>query len=129
MTNEERIQKWLQRSETDAPEELEHAPARAKRAPERAERLDPEALSPARQLGGGSLEQARLDILARRQKRWQRLLGRLGGFVALPLLIVFLYVKLAATPLYQGEAVFTVQTSTQSAPSPTAGLFSVGSGG
>lgn len=127
MTNEERIQKWLERSETAMPEELETAlPRPARSAPERAERFDPDAFSPASNVGEASLEQARLDILTRRRERWHRLLGRLALFGALPLLIVFLYVKLAATPLYQGEAVFTVQTSTESAPSPTAGLFSVG---
>jgi capsular polysaccharide transport system permease protein len=84
----------------------------------------PPGLDPLPQPDG--IEDARTDILLRRRRRWRQFLGRFGLFVALPLLIVLLYVELIATPLYQGEAVFTVQTSGQAAASPTAGLFAVG---
>jgi capsular polysaccharide transport system permease protein len=127
MTNEERIQKWMERSETAFPEELDAPAARAKWGPaERAERVDPDSFPPLTALGDSALDEARLDILTRRQQRWRKLIGRAALFGGLPLLIVLLYVKLIATPLYQGEAAFTVQTSSESAPSPTAGLFSVG---
>jgi len=45
-----------------------------------------------------------------------------------PVLAVLLYVALIATKLFQAEAIFTVQTSSQSAPSPTAGLLAFGAG-
>lgn len=71
----------------------------------------------------------RETILDRRRARLRSLLRRFALFVGLPLLAVLLYVSLIATPLYRGEAVFTVQSTTQSAPSPSAGIFSIGSAG
>jgi capsular polysaccharide transport system permease protein len=76
-----------------------------------------------------ALEDARIAILERRRIRWRLIARRVLLFVAIPLLVVLLYIGLIATPLYQAEAVFTVQTSSSAAPSPTAGIFSVGGGG
>lgn len=75
------------------------------------------------------LEQARAAIVARRVGEWRATMRRLALFVAAPIMAVLLYAGLIATPLYQGEAVFTVQTSANSAAAPNAGLFSVASGG
>lgn len=134
MNNDERIRRWRQErgsrvarhgALTDEPLD-EPPPAR----PPRAERIVPlERSEPAQRFPDElGVEDARLAIIARRQIRWRRILRRGLLFVALPLLGVLLYMSLFATRLYQGEAVFTVQTSAQAAPSPVAGLFAVGGG-
>ena len=76
-------------------------------------------------LAKSRLEEARRAILERRSHKWRASLKRLALFVAGPILAILLYVSLFATPLYEGEAVFTVQTSANSAASPSAGIFSV----
>lgn len=124
MTNEERIRKWQEKRAGEAQPEPAFGPGAPRFAP-RSERVaGPDT-------GGfaDGLDDARSDILDRRRQRWRLFLRRFGLFVALPLLIVLLYVELIATPLYQGEAVFTVQTSGEAAPSPNAGLFAFGSAG
>src|SRR4029079_2797636 len=124
MTNEERIRKWQEKRAGEAQPEPAFGPGAPRFAP-RSERVaGPDT-------GGfaDGLDDARSDILDRRRQRWRLFLRRFGLFVALPLLIVLLYVELIATPLYQGEAVFTVQTSGEAAPSPNAGLLRFGSAG
>jgi capsular polysaccharide transport system permease protein len=134
MGNEERIKRWLAerqaRSATGAekPPPLTDDPDPAPRS----ERAELQGDAPERPAAAPSasdearLEEARLAILERRRERWRMLVRRAMLFVAVPLLSVLLYIGLIATPLYQGEAVFTVQTSADAAPSPSAGLFGVG---
>lgn len=69
------------------------------------------------------------EILNRRRDRVRGVIRNLALYLIVPLVAVYLYVSLVATPLFRSEAVFTVQTVSQSAPSPTAGIFSVGSAG
>lgn len=134
MGNEERIKFWLAERQSkglrrSAPtvDELDKAAAR----PNRSERMelhgDPADPGPAH-VGSDDtrLEEARLAILDRRRERWLKLVRRAMLLVALPLLAILLYMQLFATPLHQGEAVFTVQTSGEAAPSPSAGLFAIG---
>jgi capsular polysaccharide transport system permease protein len=59
----------------------------------------------------------------------RRIARRTFLFAIVPLLVVFLYVSLIGTKLYQGEAIFTVQTSSEGAPAANAGLFAIGGGG
>jgi len=123
MTNEERIRKWREKRSGEIDTDAGFAPAEKSRFAPRSERpMDPASSS-------DGLDDARNQILVRRRNRWQLFMRRIGLFLALPLLIVFLYIELVATPLYQGEAVFTVQTSGDSAASPNAGLFALGGGG
>jgi capsular polysaccharide transport system permease protein len=75
------------------------------------------------------LEEARRAILERRSLRWRASLRRAMLFLVGPLAAILLYVSLFATPLYEGEAVFTVQTSASSAASPSAGIFAMAGGG
>jgi capsular polysaccharide transport system permease protein len=131
MDNDERIRKWREErgskgaaagaSAQDPLVDLDRKPERrsAGNGDEASARLPDE----------GTLDEARIAILERRQLRWRTVARRLLLFLAIPLLLVLLYIGLIATPLYQGEAVFTVQTSSTSAPSPTAGIFTVGGGG
>jgi capsular polysaccharide transport system permease protein len=72
------------------------------------------------------IQDARLAIIERRKVRWRTIFRRTLIFALIPLVVVLLYLWLIATKLYQGEAIFTVQTSSQSAPSPTAGLLAIG---
>lgn len=131
MDNEERIRKWREGRAAggvkrpfaeDQPRKSAGAPdiQSAPRSDERARQPLPDDLD---------VEEARIAIVERRRANWRRIMRRVAIFVALPLLTVLLYIALIATPLYQGEAVFTVQTSSDAAPSPAAGLFGVGSGG
>lgn len=122
MENEERIRKWREKRGEGAVAETALGATEPPRFAPRSER---QARSDADGQSTG-LEQVQRDILQRRRRRWHTFLKRIGLFVALPLFIVFLYIELVATPLYEGEAVFTVQTSGESAASPTAGLFAVG---
>lgn len=117
--NEERIRNWQERRklvEVDldpAPQEPEPAKFVGRAAgPSTAE---------------SRLDDARREILERRRRRWRGNLRSAALLVAAPLLAVLLYVGLIATPLYEGEAVFTVQTSANSAASPSAGIFAIGS--
>jgi capsular polysaccharide transport system permease protein len=131
MNNEERIRKWLDERQASADVDVDAGLARLNRpAPARAERrVEPERGEQAPSFlvpDDASLDAAKAEILERRRQRWYRLLRRAGLFAGLPLLAVFLYASLIATPLYQGEAVFTVQTSAEAAPSPSAGLFALG---
>lgn len=140
MDNEERIRRWRQEREsrvtgrrvlTDDPVEERTAAPLPPRAEKRSVPPEPPKHAEAAQRLPDELgvEDARLAILQRRQIHWRRILRRAFLFVVLPLLAVLLYVGLVATKLYQGEAVFTVQTSSQSAPAPAAGIFAVGTGG
>jgi capsular polysaccharide transport system permease protein len=133
MENEDRIKRWRQQREArgaapagltdDDEDDLAglNPPRRA-----RAERADaaPEETLPHEI----SLADARAAIRERRRARWRLILRRAFLFIALPLLTILAYVWLIATPLYQGEAVFTVQTSSESAPAATSGLFGLGAG-
>jgi len=123
MDNDERIRKWREkRGEQALDEPVFPTPGSPRIAPRSERPLDPASSS-------DGLDEARNQILVRRRERWRLFMRRIGLFLALPLLIVFLYIELVATPLYQGEAVFTVQTSGDSAASPNAGLFALGGGG
>lgn len=134
MNNEERIRKWRQERGSRGARTalLGDDPIEDVVAKERLERPGPggasapgtTALPP-----GASVEDARLAILKRRQIRWRRIRRRVGLFVLVPALAILFYLWAIATPLYQGEAVFTVQTSSDSAPSPNAGLFALGTSG
>jgi len=113
--NEERIRNWQDRRRA-GPVDLDVQPA-----------IRPEP-SPGHgnpPLNESRLDEARRAILERRSQRWRASLKRLALFVAAPVFAIFFYVSLFATPLYEGEAVFTVQTSANSAASPSAGIFAV----
>jgi capsular polysaccharide transport system permease protein len=129
MDNDERIQKWREQrggatgSRPNATDDV-----RADRASPR-ERTATADADPAPVLPDeAALEDARIAIIERRQERWRLIARRAVVFVLIPLLLVLLYIRLIATPMYQGEAVFTVQTTSSAASSPTAGLFSVTAG-
>ncbi|WP_205480832.1 hypothetical protein [Sphingomonas arenae] len=132
MDNDERIRRWRQgRAAGDTAAVIERPKLRDKAVTtERAE--TPGSItsdgSDAAASGMASIEEAQLAIVARRQAQWGRLIRRFMLLVAVPLAVILSYILLIATPLYQGEAVFTVQTSSQSAPSPSAGFFTLGSG-
>ena len=113
--NEERIGNWQDRRKAE-PVDLDVQPAN---------RPEPSPGSGNLPFGESRLEEARRAILERRSHKWRASLKRLALFVAGPILAILLYVSLFAIPLYEGEAVFTVQTSANSAASPSAGIFSV----
>jgi capsular polysaccharide transport system permease protein len=75
-----------------------------------------------------SVEEARAAIRERRRERWRQMLRRIFLWLGIPVLAILAYIWVVATPLYQGEAIFTVQTSAESAPAATAGLFGLGAG-
>ena len=136
MTNEERIRKW--RQEQGARTALLDEDFLADFDPGEWERPQPTARAPsAEDVGPRSpglperleIEDARLAILQRRRDRWRLIVRRAAIFVGAPLIAVLTYIWMVATPLYQGEAVFTVQTSADSAVSGNAGLFALGGGG
>jgi len=114
--NEERIRNWQERRKADTVD-LDVQPATT---PHHWPLPGHGASS-----GESRLEEARRAILERRNQRWRATLRRLILFIAAPLAAILLYIGLIATPLYEGEAVFTVQTSANSAASPSAGIFSV----
>jgi capsular polysaccharide transport system permease protein len=117
--NEQRIRNWQERRKVAAGDvAVDFAPV------ERQQPAEPGG-SPEMPFGADRLEQARAAILERKAQRWRKTLRRLALFVAAPVLALLLYVGLIATPLYEGEAVFTVQTSASSAAAPNAGLFGV----
>ena len=134
MTNEERIRKWQQERGARAPRQAvltdalleddvtDLPPARSERRTAR----EPRAEEVRRLPTGLEIQDARLAIIEQRQVRWRRVLRRALIFALIPLLAVLAYVSLVATKLYQGEAVFTVQTSSKSAQAPSAGLFAMG---
>lgn len=134
MTNEERIRRWQQergsRSSraaviTDDLLEEDLAEAQPTRSEQRVMR-DPRGEGAPRLPNALEIQDARLAIIERRQIRWRSILRRTLVFAVIPLIAVLFYVSLVATKLYQGEAIFTVQTSSESAPAPTAGLFALG---
>lgn len=136
MGNEERIKRWRAEREARAAAGTAGAPPAFDDEP-RSRRADTSGLkfSPAGETGAETaipdesrLEEARQAILERRRQRWRNLVQKAMLFVAVPLLVILLYMGLVATRLYQGEAVFTVQTSAESASAPAAGLFGVGAG-
>lgn len=131
MDNEDRIRRWRESrgGRDDAAKAAAAAPPAGARAP--GSEANPGDTDPA---GPGlpddaALEEARIAIMERRNARWRTIVRRTMLFGAIPLLFVLLYVGLIATPLHQGQAVFTVQTASTSAPSPTAGLIGLGGGG
>lgn len=119
--NEERIRNWQERRLASVSEVVP--------APTAFEQPGPGPSGPEQGKPAGSaaerLEQARAAILERRTGQWRKTVRRLGMFVAAPVAAVLLYAGFIATPLFDGQAVFTVQTSASSAASPTAGLFGV----
>lgn len=128
MGNEERIARWraarqggpsIKADVLDEPDidTVRHAPRSD--APDRSPGTD-------RLTDTSSLEDARFAIIERRRQRSRKLVQRAMLLVALPLLAILLYVELIATKLHQGEAIFTVQTSAEGAPSAGAGFFAVG---
>ncbi len=120
--NEQRIRNWQERRKTvdsvtePAPVGLDQRPTAKPFEPENG------------RSGADRLEQARAAIVDRRASRWRATVRRLGLIVAAPILAVLLYAGMIATPLYQGEAAFTVQTSANSAASGSAGLFAITTG-
>ena len=126
MDNDDRIQRWRQQREGRAAGSEPASPVTA---------LDWTAAEEEPPAGAAASHEAadvdamRETILERRRLRVRRLATRAALFLGIPLLIVLAYVALIATPLHRGEAIFTVQTSADSAPSPTAGIFAVGGGG
>lgn len=131
MDNDERIRKWRQERGAQIPDikgsvVAEDAdPAKEPRADRRAS-IDADGPSLPDDV---ALEEARLAIVERRRVRWGDILRRVVLFVGIPLLAILLYTSLIATKFYQGEAIFTVQTSQQAAPAAAAGIFSVGGAG
>lgn len=113
--NEQRIRDWQERrkagvADLDAATTAEHWPT---------------PNSGAMPISDSRLEEARRAILERRSLRWRASMKRAMLFLAAPVAAILLYVGVFATPLYKGEAVFTVQTSSGSAAAPNAGLFAV----
>jgi capsular polysaccharide transport system permease protein len=68
---------------------------------------------------------ARMLLLERRQARFRELSRQLALFIGVPTLIVAVYLFFIATPLFETESAFTVQTSQDSAAPPAGGLFAV----
>lgn len=130
MDNEERIRKWRQGRARDrdlAVDLLDDPADDLTSARGERRQVTGEAIGSTPRLPSDvEVEDARLAIVRRRRLRWRQILRRTALFVLLPLLAVLFYAMFIATKLYQGEAIFTVQTSAQAAPSPTAGLFAVG---
>lgn len=129
MDNDERIKRWRQTRSAGRPamespmsDPLVDTPFR----PRSDQRADVGERPPVALPDDAALEDARQAILERRRMRWRRLVRRIGIFLAAPALAVLLYMGLAATKLYQAEAVFTVETGKDSAPAANAGLFAVG---
>jgi capsular polysaccharide transport system permease protein len=132
MGNEDRIKKWREQRQSGGATPAWSAAGPSARSDD--ERSDVRAeLSdlPIPSLPDDStLEQVRLEILDRRRMRWRLFVRRALIFFGLPLLVILAYTELIATPLYQGEAVFTVQTSSDAAPagSTTTGIFGISAG-
>jgi capsular polysaccharide transport system permease protein len=131
MDNEERIKRWREQRQSqpspalpDDDDDFADLDALALKRAGAAERADasPGAARPHEI----SLEEARAAIRQRRRARWRQLTRRLAFYVGIPLLAILAYVATIATPLYQGEAVFTVQTSQEAPAAATAGLLGLG---
>lgn len=109
--NEDRIRNWQERRKFAA------------------EAVDPVDAAPSaddKEAGPESrLDQARREIVERRRLRWRSNLRLLALLVLAPIGAIMLYVGLVATPLHEGEAVFTVQTSSNSGAAAGPGLFTV----
>lgn len=129
MDNDERIKRWRDQRNARGPanpiDDDEDDIAVGAAARERVERSDSAGEPRSHEI---SLDEARATIQLRRRERWRLVIRRAVTFIGVPLLTFLAYVWLIATPLYQGEAVFTVQTSSQSTPAATAGLFGLGAG-
>jgi capsular polysaccharide transport system permease protein len=132
MNNDERIRRWRKERLPEVAaalgdDDLGDLPDMDAAAFERAEAGSAAASAPALQLAHEiSIEEARAAIARRRREQWRRLVRNAALFVGVPLLAILSYVTLIATPLYQGEAVFTVQTSSDSGTAANAGLFGLG---
>ena len=109
--NEDRIRNWQERRKfaTEAVELVDAAPS-----------ADDKESGPE-----SRLDQARREIVERRRLRWRSNLRLLALLVLAPIGAIMLYVGLVATPLHEGEAVFTVQTSSNSGAAAGPGLFTV----
>ena len=131
MNNEERIKRWREQRTSQSPRDLPEIEddlpdmdvlGLGRTGPsERAE-----AAGAAPRPHEISLDEARAAIRQRRRLRWRQLTRRLAIFLGIPLLAILAYIALIATPLYQGEAVFTVQTSAEAPASATGGLLGLG---
>lgn len=110
-TNEKRISDW-QAARSARADEPVHAKARTNGNGERST------------LAVGELDSVRRGIERDRLDRRRNLVTRLFLFLGIPVVAVFAYASFIAQPLYDGEAVFTVQTSQSAAPAPNAGFFS-----
>jgi capsular polysaccharide transport system permease protein len=126
MDNEERIKRWRQQRQSPQPspalpedEDFADLDTVALNRPDPGERTG--SATPGGRSHEISLEEARLAIRQRRRERWRLLTRRLAFYVGIPLLAILAYVAFIATPLYQGEAVFTVQTSQEAPPAAAAG--------
>ena len=131
MSNEERIRRWREQRLPDLSARLSDDDVAEDAAPAALDRPD---AKPRGKAGTAvarpheiTLEEARAAIRYRRREQWRKILRRTGLYVGIPLLAVLAYIALIATPLYQGEAVFTVQTSADTGSAATAGLFGLGS--
>ena len=131
MSNEERIRRWREQRLPDLSARLSDDDVAEDAAPAALDRPD---AKPRGKAGTAvarpheiTLEDARAAIRYRRREQWRKILRRTGLYVGIPLLAVLAYIALIATPLYQGEAVFTVQTSADTGSAATAGLFGLGS--
>lgn len=129
MDNEDRIRRWRERRQADAtlaagadgyPEEA------GIDWPETGEAPSPELRAPPPDI---DLETMRETILQRRRDRFRTLLKRIAIFAGIPLLVILAYVGFVASRLYSAESVFTVETTSEAAPSPVAGIFAIGSAG
>lgn len=130
MSNEERIRRWREQRLPDLSARLsddvaeDAAPAALDRPDAKPRGKSGTAVARPHEI---TLEEARAAIRYRRREQWRKILRRTGLYVGIPLLAVLAYIALIATPLYQGEAVFTVQTSADTGSAATAGLFGLGS--
>ena len=130
MSNEERIRRWREQRLPDLSARLsddvaeDAAPAALDRPDAKPRGKAGTAVARPHEI---TLEEARAAIRYRRREQWRKILRRTGLYVGIPLLAVLAYIALIATPLYQGEAVFTVQTSADTGSAATAGLFGLGS--
>ncbi|MGZ2410652.1 BexC/CtrB/KpsE family polysaccharide export inner-membrane protein [Sphingomonas sp. F9_3S_D5_B_2] len=136
MNNDERIRKWRQ--------ERGQPPARSAVVDDPMDELFPDVDDVSARVGRPgpgdgiqgrplpdaiSVEDARLAILERRRAQWRKIAQRIALFVLVPALAIMSYIWWVATPLYEGQAIFTVQTSADTPQSPAAGLFGFGGAG